>query len=214
MPADKRVEPAALNFCGTIRASNRRGSRRSLDASRKDMMNRKVAVLAFLPSTRRAILFVILLLLASSTTARADDRTALVGSWRLVSYEDRDAIGTTVYPYGKAPEGLLVYLATGHMAVQMMKTPPPSVASDDWDRFTPQEKVALFDGYVAYFGKFEVDPARKVVTHLPVADLSRLYVGKREERHYQLTGDRLVLSETWTQSGKQWSGVRVFQRNK
>jgi hypothetical protein len=92
------------------------------------------------------------------------------------------------------------------MAVQLMKTPPPDVASDDWDRFTVQEKVALYDGYVAYFGRYEVDLARKVVTHLPEGDLSRLYIGKREERHYELTGDDLVLSETWTQSGKLWRG--------
>lgn len=163
----------------------------------------------------RGTVFVsLVLMLGASKAARADDAAQLVGSWKLVSYEDRDASGTLVYPYGRAPEGFLVYDATGHMAVQMMKTPPPDVASDDWDRFTTREKVALFDGYVAYFGRFEVDSTRKVVTHLPSADLSRLYIGKREERHYQLIADRLVLSETWVQSGKQWSGVRVFERLK
>ena len=95
-----------------------------------------------------------------------------------------------------------------------MKTPPPAVASDDWDLFTVQEKVALFDGYVAYFGRYEVDEAHHVVAHLAEADLSRLYIGRREERHYQIDGDRLTLSETWIQSGKKWSGVRVFQRLK
>ena len=95
-----------------------------------------------------------------------------------------------------------------------METPPPDVASDDWDQFTVQEKVALFDGYTAYFGRYEVDETRHLVTHLAEADLSRLYIGRREERHYQLEGDRLILSETWTQSGKKWSGVRLFQRCK
>lgn len=41
----------------------------------------------------------------------------LVGTWRFESYEDRDAAGTTVRPYGEAPAGLLIYDATGHMAV-------------------------------------------------------------------------------------------------
>jgi len=77
-----------------------------------------------------------------------------------------------------------------------------------------EEKVALYDGYVAYFGRYEVDLARRVVTHLPEGDLSRVYIGRREDRHYELTGDRLVLSETWTQSGKPWRGVRVFERVK
>lgn len=141
-------------------------------------------------------------------------RTApdLVGTWRFESYEDRDGAGKLVRPYGAAPAGLLIYDATGHMAVQIMKTPPPDVASDDWERFTVAEKVALYDGYVAYFGRFEVDTARRVVVHLPEADLSRLYIGRREERHFELAGDRLVLSETWTQSGVAWSGVRVLRR--
>jgi hypothetical protein len=47
---------------------------------------------------------------------------ALVGSWRLVSYEDRDAAGAVVYPYGRSPAGLLkMYDPTGHMAIQIMK---------------------------------------------------------------------------------------------
>ena len=178
-------------------------------------MNRNVVVSLSRPPIRGTVVCVALLVMLGACKAvRTDDAAKLVGSWTLVSYEDREASGALVFPYGRAPAGLLVYDATGHMAVQMMKTPPPDVASDDWDRFTTQEKLALFDGYVAYFGRFEVDSSRKVVTHLPSADLSRLYIGRREERHYQLTDDRLVLSETWVQSGKQWSGVRVFERLK
>jgi Lipocalin-like domain len=141
-------------------------------------------------------------------------RGDLVGSWKLLSFEDRPATGAVVYPYGKLPAGLLIYDSSGHMAIQIMKSPPPNVATDDWDKFTLPEKVALYDGYVAYFGRFEVDASRHVVIHLPEADLSRLYIGKREERHVELAGDRLTLSETWTQSGKTWSGVRVFSRLK
>lgn len=139
---------------------------------------------------------------------------ALVGSWRLVSYEDRDAGGAVVYPYGRSPAGLLIYDPTGHMAIQIMKQPPPDVAADDWDKFTVGEKVALYDGYVAYFGRYEVDTTRGVVVHLPEADLSRLYIGGREMRHFDVAGDRLVLSERWTQSGREWSGVRAFVRLK
>ena len=152
---------------------------------------------------------------ATATLLHAQAGTAsLVGSWQLVSYEDRAADGRIVRPYGDSPAGLLVYDASGHMAVQIMKTPPLTVATDDWDKFTVAEKVALWDGYVAYFGRFEVDSARGIVFHLPVADLSRLYIGRKEERHFELIADRLVLSEKWTQGGSKWSGVRIFQRLK
>jgi Lipocalin-like domain len=160
------------------------------------------------------IVTILLAALAFPMFAVSPTPTGLVGSWRLISYEDKDANNNSVFPYGKTPAGLLIYDDTGHMSAQMMKTPPPDVASDDWDQFTVQEKVALFDGYAAYFGRYEVDETRHLVTHLAEADLSRLYIGRREERHYQLEGDRLILSETWTQSGKKWSGVRLFQRCK
>jgi hypothetical protein len=165
----------------------------------------------------RPMLVAALLLASSGEATRVQDAVlpkALVGWWRLVSYEDRTVGGVAVYPYGRSPAGLLVYDSTGHMAIQIMKQPPPEVASDDWDKFTVGEKVALYDGYVAYFGRYELDPTRGVVIHLPEADLSRLYIGRREERHFDLVGDRLVLSEQWTQSGREWSGVRVFARLK
>jgi hypothetical protein len=63
-----------------------------------------------------------------------------------VSYEDRDSAGVVMYAYSQAPVGLLIYDATGHMAVQLMKPPPPKVVSDDWDRFTAEKRVSLFDG--------------------------------------------------------------------
>ena len=66
--------------------------------------------------------------------------------------------------------------------------PPPDIASDDGDKFTVPEKVSLFDGYVAYFGRFEIDAARQVVILLPEADLSRLYIGRHEKRHFKLAG--------------------------
>ena len=160
------------------------------------------------------IISVLAAALAFSPLAAGPTHTTLVSSWQLISYEDKDENNNVVFPYGKAPAGLFIYDATGHMSVQIMKTPPPDVVTDDWDRFTVQEKVALFDGYVAYFGRYEVDERRHVVTHLPEADLSRLYIGRREERHYKIEGDRLTLSGTWTQSGKKWSGIRVFQRLK
>lgn len=165
---------------------------------------------------RNAVIAAMCLLGPSSVAHAQPGVTAadLVGSWRFQSYEDRDDRGTVVRPYGAAPAGLLIYDATGHMAVQIMKTPPPDVVSDDWDKFTAPAKVALWDGYVAYFGRYEVDVARGVVIHLPEADLSRLYIGRREERRFALEGDRLTLSETWTQIGHTWNGVRVLTRQR
>lgn len=137
---------------------------------------------------------------------------SLVGTWRLVSFEDRPDQGPPEYPFGESPKGLLVYDATGHMAIQIMKTPHPKVASGDEEKATPEEKIALFDAYVAYFGTYEVDAARGVVVHRVEGDLSDTYIGIDQERPYELAGDRLLLKPRWEAEGKKWLGIREFER--
>jgi hypothetical protein len=136
----------------------------------------------------------------------------LVGSWKLVSYEDRPPKGPALFPYGSEPKGLLTYDASGHMAIQVMKRPHPKVASGDDERVTPEEKQALFDAYIAYFGTYRVDAAKGVVVHRVEGDLYDVFIGRDEVRPFQLLGDRLVLTPRWTMGGQQWTGTRVFER--
>jgi hypothetical protein len=153
-------------------------------------------------------------LLASAAVAQGPNASGLVGTWRLVSYEDRPDQGPAQFPYGPSPRGTLIYDATGHMAVQVMKVPHPKVASGDEEKVTAEEKMALFDAYVAYFGTYRVDASRGVVIHHAEGDLSDTYIGRDEERHFELSGDRLVLKDPWTKDGKGWLGTRVFERVK
>jgi hypothetical protein len=43
----------------------------------------------------------------------------IVGTWKLVRYEDRSADGTPHYPFGEKPLGYFVYDSTGHLSVQI-----------------------------------------------------------------------------------------------
>src|SRR5262245_11605065 len=85
---------------------------------------------------------------------------SVVGTWRLVSFEDKPPSGPAVLPFGPDPKGLLIYDATGHMSLQIMKNPGPTVASGKETQITPDEKLQLFDSYVAYFGTYRVDAAK------------------------------------------------------
>jgi hypothetical protein len=49
-----------------------------------------------------------LLIGTDSPVANPDVAAHLVGSWRLVSYEDRPRSGPLLFPYGKTPKGLLI----------------------------------------------------------------------------------------------------------
>ena len=153
----------------------------------------------------------LLVLCITAATARAGD-SGIVGSWRLVSYEDKAPNGDSVFPFGKDPKGMLMYDSTGHMSIQIMKVPHPKVASGDDSKVTPEEKQSLYDAYVAYFGTYSLDLEKGVVVHHVEADLADVYIGNAEERPFDLHGDTLILAPRWKLDGKEWLGIRVFKR--
>jgi hypothetical protein len=128
----------------------------------------------------------------------------LIGTWRLISFEDRtdekDPNSEWTYPYGKNPKGYVVYDETGHVTIQMMRTPPPAkFASGDDNKPTPEEAKAAYEGYVAYFGTYTIDEASHSVIHHVEGSLSPSYIGTDQKRPFQLSGDRLIIGDqkTW-----------------
>lgn len=150
-------------------------------------------------------------LLATALCARADE-ASVVGTWQLVSYEDKSPDGQSIYPFGREPKGQLMYDAGGRMGIQLMKVPHPKVASGDDSNVTPEEKQALYDAYVAYFGRYTVDATNGVIVHHVEADLADVYIGNDEKRPFVLRSDTLILAPHWKVDGKDWTGVRVFKR--
>ena len=139
----------------------------------------------------------------------------LVGTWKLLRYEDQLAAGgASVFPFGEHPVGQLIYDADGNMSIQVMKIPHPKIASGDDEKVTPAEKQALYDAYVAYFGRYRVDDTRHVIVTDVQADLYDAFTGTTQERPYVLDGDTLKLVPEWESDGKKWRGVREFVRAK
>jgi hypothetical protein len=92
-----------------------------------------------------------------TTSTKADAmRKQLIGTWKITAFEDRkderDPNSEWTYPYGKNPKGYFVYDNTGHVMIQIMKTPQsPPFASGDDEKPTAEEMKRAFTGYVAYF---------------------------------------------------------------
>jgi hypothetical protein len=101
---------------------------------------------------------------AASLPAQGGGRSAaarLVGTWRLVSFQSDSQ---TMASRGQRPTGLLIYDATGHMAVQIQ----PDRRRASWpQRLLPAPAQALdaVNGYAAYFGTYTVDEKAHTVTH-------------------------------------------------
>ena len=118
----------------------------------------------------------------------------LIGTWRLVSREDRTASGERrIDPsLGADPIALLVYDRRGNFAAQFMKRDRQSAPS------TPGGAAGLNNsravgGYDAYFGSYTVDDLAGTVTQRLLGALSPENVGLVLTRSMRVSGDELVI---------------------
>ena len=119
---------------------------------------------------------------------------ALVGSWRLLSREDRTRSGERrVDPaLGEDPHALLVYDRGGNFAAQFMKrdrTPEQPEAS----RTAAPNNSRTVNGYDAYFGTYTVNDSTATVTQTLVGALSPENVGLVVTRSMRVAGDELII---------------------
>jgi hypothetical protein len=117
------------------------------------------------------------------------DAQRFVGTWRLVSFEDEGAAGSTT---GARPVGLIYYDAAGNMAAQIM----PDRPRPNWTGApTPEQAKEALTGYTAYFGTYTVDEKARTVAHHRSGSLNPSGVGVDAVRRYEFApGDRLILS--------------------
>lgn len=88
---------------------------------------------------------------AQEPSTRAVDRSAVIGTWTLVSAETLGPDGRVTSEWmGRDPTGLIVYDATGHISVQIMRDPPPTFSAGRDRPGTPEEFTAAYQGYYAY----------------------------------------------------------------
>jgi hypothetical protein len=124
----------------------------------------------------------------------ANDRTAitsgaLVGTWTLVSFEERRSHGETIYPMGPRPRGILIYDQAGTMSVQLMRDPSLRPLSAD-----PR------DSYYAYFGRYDVRAQEAAVVHHVEGSMRPGEIGVDYTRSVRLRGDRLILGVSTTRT--------------
>jgi Lipocalin-like domain len=139
--------------------------------------------------------------------ARDNVRSLLVGTWKLVSTEERLRNGgTRPYPdLGAAASGYLLYGADGHMCAALMNPARPAW-SHDQEHPTDAEKIGAGSGFTAYCGTYQVDEKRRVIVHYPEVSFYPNAIGTAQKRPYRLEGSRLTFSgaedagevERWT----------------
>lgn len=148
--------------------------------------------------------------------AYAGGKKGLVGTWRLVAFEDVED-GKVIRRFGEKPVGLFVYTRDGHVSIQIANPANPVCLApgkksgpgkkDDLalPACSPEQALALLNGTVTYWGTYSVDMAAGVVTHHVLSDVSNGYAGTAQPRPFRLNGNRLVIGD-----GKTWT--RVLER--
>jgi hypothetical protein len=116
----------------------------------------------------------------------------LVGTWRLISWENRTADGRISYPVGTDPLGYIIYSEDGYMFVAIMRPNRRRFRAGDLLRGTPEEKVHAAETYVSYCGTY--DFSGEAVIHHVELSLFPNWVGVDQERLVEVRANRLTLS--------------------
>ena len=141
---------------------------------------------------RGPVLVLVLASTASSPIAQQSSdaaavRQRLIGTYRLISwtaYDENGAERMQNYTVGQ-----ITYDAAGRMSAHLMAPNRPTAGRGATDA----DRVAASAGYIGYFGRYEIDAARGVVTHHVDGAYGQNMVGQAMPRWYELTPDGQTL---------------------
>lgn len=140
-------------------------------------------------------ILVLVLILCAASAAHGETRAGFVGSWELVSVENRASDGSVTQPFGAAPHGRITYTPEGFMSAQVMRDARPAFGgAASLFGGSATEKTAAYDGYLAYYGRYAVDAEAGTVTHRIEGSLFPNWSGSTQTRHYAFDGDSLTLT--------------------
>lgn len=136
----------------------------------------------------------------------AIEPATLAGSWRLLSYVRYTAENEPTYPFGRQPQGYLIYAPEGWMAVMIMPLLRRRYRRDAdladpfrwrlWLSWSRLLRLARYVGaatrYISYAGSYTVE-GNRVSHHIKVCQMPG-WIHTTQERTFELQDDRLVLT--------------------
>ena len=133
----------------------------------------------------------------SVTSAMSQQRSLqqqLVGTWTLVSWEQRKADGGKIERYGANPAGIAFFDSGGRYIISVMRSDRPKYASNALWQGTAEENKATADGTVTYFGTYSVIEADgSIAIHIEGSSFPN-WNGSNQKRFVEIAGDRLTLT--------------------
>ena len=132
-----------------------------------------------------------------ATTSRAPAlRDRILGAWRIRDAETVNATTGASSPWLGRPRpysGLIMYLPSGLMSVQIGAARPPARPGIGFGSLTPEDRLGYADTWYGYYGRFEVDEANAQVRHILEGSLFGFETGKTYVRAVNFVGEVLTL---------------------
>ena len=118
----------------------------------------------------------------------------LVGTWTLLSWEQKNADGTKVERYGTNPKGIAFFDADGRYIITVMKSDRAKYVSNTLWQGTHQENKETADGTITYFGTYSTNEIGDSITiHVEGSSFPN-WNGSDQKRFVAIVGDQLTLT--------------------
>jgi hypothetical protein len=128
-------------------------------------------------------------LAALALSSHAEERPALVGAWKLLSYQTEFQDGSPKRAmFGEHPKGYIIFTSEGRL-MAIIEAEGRKAPSTDSDR------AALLKSLIAYSGKYRVE-GNKWITTVDTA-WNPAWDGTDQVRTFQIAGNRLMVTSTW-----------------
>ncbi|MGB2632695.1 MAG: lipocalin-like domain-containing protein [Candidatus Acidiferrum sp.] len=126
------------------------------------------------------------------TTSEAFERSALVGTWKLMSASSTTAKGErNEIPYGTNPSGFLTYTEDGRVSALISYGGRKPISFGSGNATMLEEQAEAFKTFLAYAGWYKVS-GETVSHHVEISSIQS-YVGKELVRSVKFDGDRITL---------------------
>jgi hypothetical protein len=118
----------------------------------------------------------------------------LLGTWTIVSWEQKKSDGTRLKQFGPSPRGIAFFDAGGRYIITVMRSDRAKYASNVIWQGTAEENKATAEGTQTYFGTYSVNEAdRSIAIHIEASSFPN-WNGTDQKRMVSITGDQLTLT--------------------
>ncbi len=117
---------------------------------------------------------------------------SLIGTYQLVSWENRDASGKVTYPLGTDAQGFINYSPDGYMFVHIMANHRQAHSTGDLFGGNIFEIKNSATTHLSYSGKFELD-GNEVIHHVSICSFPN-WVNTKQRRAFKFKNGQLLLS--------------------